>query len=79
MTAKNKLVLKFFRNPTSLKYQQIRKVLIIFGFIEINAKGSHKKFVHPLVKNSLIIPVHNNNCKDFYKKLAYEILCDLKQ
>jgi predicted RNA binding protein YcfA (HicA-like mRNA interferase family) len=70
MTQREKLVDKFLKNPSSIRYAQLRAVLEHYGFIEISAKGSHVKFKHPKLSNDLIIPLHNNECKDFYKKQA---------
>ena len=67
MTKINKKVEKFLRNPASCKYLDIEMILIYFGFEKINAKGSHIKFKHSRLQNDLVIPVHNNECKDFYK------------
>lgn len=70
MTKIEKLIEKFLNRPTSLKYSEIEKVLITIGFEKINAKGSHKKFKNSHLEHDLVIPVHNNDCKDFYKNLA---------
>lgn len=64
------LVKKFRRNPTSCRYLEIQNILIYFGFEKINAKGSHIKFKHSELMYDLVIPVHGNECKDFYKKEA---------
>ena len=70
MTQKDKLVGKFMQNPASLRYVQLIVVLEYYGFIQIQAKGSHVKFKHPKLTHDLVIPVHNNECKDFYKQQA---------
>ena len=46
MTNINKKVEKFLKNPISLKYLEIERILIYFGFEKINTKGSHIKFKH---------------------------------
>ncbi len=68
MTKITKKVEKFFKSPASIKYLDLESILVYFGFKKINAKGSHVKFKHPQLQNDLIIPVHKNECKDFYKK-----------
>jgi predicted RNA binding protein YcfA (HicA-like mRNA interferase family) len=68
MSQITKKVERFFKNPTSIKYLELESILIHFGFKKINAKGSHVKFKHPKLRNDLIIPVHKNECKDFYKE-----------
>lgn len=70
MTKKAKLWEKFLKNPSSLSYKEIESLLLSQDAQMIPAKGSHKKFKHALSPTDLIIPIHNNDCKDFYKKAA---------
>ncbi len=74
MTSTAKLLNKFLNHPDSLRYREIEKLLINLGFEKIEAKGSHKKFIHPDLCTNLIIPTHNNDCKIFYKNLTVKIL-----
>lgn len=74
MTQFQKALRQFLNRPTSLGYADIEKILLHLGFEKINAKGSHKKFKHLNIKYDLIIPVHNNNCKNFYKKMIAKII-----
>jgi predicted RNA binding protein YcfA (HicA-like mRNA interferase family) len=74
MTKIEKTVKQFLNRPASLRYDEIEKVLKHLGFEMIPAKGSHRKFKHPSLTTDLVIPVHNNNCKDFYKILAAKIV-----
>jgi len=74
MTRRKKVLLKFLRNPQSLKYNEIQSLLLRAGFCEATYKGSHKKFVHPVTKKQIIIPVHNNECKIIYKNKAAKII-----
>ncbi len=76
MTQRDKLIQKLCNNPVSLKYAEIEKILIWFGCIKISAKGSHIKFKHPSARFDLIIPVHQNDCKDFYKRNALKYIKD---
>lgn len=78
MTQKQKLVEIFRVNPGSLKFNQIASVLEHFGFIMVQAKGSHVKFKHQKMSSDLIIPVHNGDCKDFYKKAALKKVIDME-
>lgn len=75
---REKLIRKFLLQPESLKYRQIEKLLLYLGFEMIFAKGSHRKFKHPAMKEGLIIPVHNNDCKNYYKKVIAEIIIENK-
>ncbi|MDQ7009359.1 MAG: type II toxin-antitoxin system HicA family toxin [Candidatus Gracilibacteria bacterium] len=76
MTKKQKIIEKFKNNPGSLKFSEIQTILMNLGFEKIEAKGSHTKFKNKNINinNDIIIPVHNNDCKDFYKKQTYKIL-----
>jgi len=68
MSQITKKVERFLKNPTSIKYLDLENILTYFGFKKINAKGSHVKFKHSQLQHDLIIPVHKNECKDFYKE-----------
>lgn len=77
MNKTNKAVQKFLKQPESLRYPEIEKILKLYGFELIKAKGSHKKFKHQSLTTDLIIPVHNNDCKDFYKRLTAKTIKSL--
>lgn len=68
MTQKQKLLEQFLQNPSSVSYKNIKTLLVFLGFIHVSAKGSHEKWKHALLEKDIIVPVHNNECKDFYKK-----------
>lgn len=74
MTRFKKILKKFHENPCGTNYSDIEKILLAFGCIKISAKGSHIKFKHRLSPFDLIIPVHNNDCKEFYKKAALKFI-----
>ena len=74
MTKKDKLIEKFKNNPWSLQFSEIQIILIDLWFEKIEAKWSHVKFKNKFLKNDIIIPLHNNDCKDFYKKQTFKIL-----
>lgn len=74
MTKKEKLFLKFEKNPVSLKFSEIEKILIDLGFVKFEAKGSHRKYKHTLLEKDIIVPIHNNDCKDFYKKMIHKYI-----
>lgn len=78
MSQIKKLVDKFLLNPKSINLKDLERVLIHYGFNKINAKGSHYKFKHPQLKSDLVIPVHNNKCKDFYKECAKKEIKKIK-
>ncbi len=64
MTQYEKLVQKFKENPTALSLFEIEKILEKCGCTKINAKGSHVKY--KIIE--LAVPIHNGDCKNFYKK-----------
>lgn len=70
MSQLEKLVRKFTTNPTSVSYKDIHKILTHSNCLVIGAKGSHVKYKHARSTYDLVIPVHKNECKDFYKKQA---------
>lgn len=74
MTKKEKLIEKFKNNPWSLKFWEIKIILKNLWFEKIEANWSHTKFKNKILINDIIIPVHNNDCKDFYKKQILKIL-----
>ncbi|MEZ4103704.1 MAG: type II toxin-antitoxin system HicA family toxin [Candidatus Paceibacterota bacterium] len=77
MSKKDKLVEKFLNNPKSVKYSQLLMILEYLEFEKIQAKGSHVKFKHYKLTKDLIIPVHNNECKDFYKEQAKSFIREI--
>lgn len=74
MTSIEKLLLKFLNHPDSIRYSELERLLINFGFEKVFAKGSHVKFKHKALVRDLIIPIHHNDCKSFYKALAAKII-----
>ena len=73
----NKRLAKFLNNPSGTRLSEIEYILFSYGFIKINAKGSHSKFKHSNLKRDLIIPAHGGDCKPFYKTLTAKILKEL--
>lgn len=77
MSQKEKLLQKFLDRPESLKYAQICLVLQMVGFVQVPVKnGSHEIFKHPQLQYNLTIPVHNNDCKKYYKIKASSLIKD---
>lgn len=69
MTRFEKRLKGFLQNPSAYNYHRIEPILRKNGFYRVEAKGSHVKFKHPSLSHDLIIPLHNNDCKIFYRKL----------
>ena len=74
MTQFEKLVAKFISNPSSLRFSQIHKILIKFGFELTKINGSHHLYQNIALPYDLSIPVHNGDCKNIYKQQAAEII-----
>ncbi|MDH3324406.1 MAG: type II toxin-antitoxin system HicA family toxin [Candidatus Peregrinibacteria bacterium] len=73
MTKEEKLILKFKTSPQSISLVDLLKLMKWLGIEIIEGKGSH---VVCKIENKtlIVIPVHNNNCKPFYKKKSLKIL-----
>lgn len=72
MSQIEKLLKKFVENPSKVRYTDIEKVLISLGFENISTKGSYVKWKHHALHNDIVIPLHNNECKNFYKEQVYK-------
>lgn len=77
MTVFSKLIEKFKKKPESIKFRELEKILLSIGFEKIPTKGSHMKYKKSNFEIDIIIPVHKNDCKDFYKKQTYKIIKNL--
>lgn len=67
MTRLEKLLNKFLENPQSLKFKKIEKLMLNFGFQKTRINGSHHQFDQPYTKQSISIPIHNDDCGKIYK------------
>ncbi|MBU1992353.1 type II toxin-antitoxin system HicA family toxin [Patescibacteria group bacterium] len=74
MSRRKKLLEKFLLNPDSLKYRQIRELLLALGCIEGSVRGSHRKFRHPNIRRAMVISVHGNDCLKVYKLSIAKII-----
>jgi predicted RNA binding protein YcfA (HicA-like mRNA interferase family) len=74
MTRIEKLLKKFLKNPTSLRFNQIEKILLRFGFSLISIRGSHRKYRHLEFGHSEIVPVHEGDCPKIYKMRIAKII-----
>lgn len=77
MTKIDKLIEKYKNAPQSLSIVQILKILDSKGLEIIEGKGSHVICKH---ENNIfmVVPIHSNDCKDFYKKQILTKLVKLK-
>ena len=68
MTSKEKLIEKLLNRPTSLRYNEIIKLFTTDNYIIRQGKWSHIFIVNKNSKDYESIAIHNNDCKDVYKK-----------
>ena len=71
-----KIAEQLLKKPEVVSYRNLRRILLFLGFEEFKTKGSHVKFKHEILGRNIIIPVHNNECKAFYKRLVAKELKD---
>ena len=74
MGRKEKLLKEFLENPNSLTYRQIEKILLWMGFEMTVGKGSHMIFRYKRLRIKIPIPVHNNDCRKYYKEKVAKII-----
>jgi predicted RNA binding protein YcfA (HicA-like mRNA interferase family) len=73
MTKEEKLILKFKTSPQSVSLIDLLKLMEWRGIEIVKGKGSH--IVCKTESEILIvIPIHQNDCKPFYKKKSLKIL-----
>lgn len=77
MTQYEKLLEKFLENPYSLKIKDIIKILEKEGFVRTWWVWSHN--LYEKWNCSINFPIHNNDCKNIYKKKALKIYLGLKK
>ncbi len=74
MTSVEKIITKFLRDPGSVIYKDIEKILLHIGFEKSQGRGSHVKFSHSNCDQKIIFALHNNDCKKVYKKDTHKML-----
>ena len=72
MTTREKRHLKIKNSPGNVRFEEAEAWLISFGFVEREAKGSHKVFTHPFWDGKLTMQSHKGKVK------AYQIRQALK-
>ncbi len=77
MSQIEKLLKRFVKSPYTIRYSEIEKVLWFLGFEKIPTKGSHVKWKHRGLHHDIVIPVHNNECKNFYKEQVCKTIQEL--
>lgn len=72
MTQYEKLLEKFLENPCSIDLKWLIKILTENWYEKKQWKWSH--VIYKKGENILTIAIHNNECKDIYKKKVKELL-----
>jgi len=76
MSRFERLLNRFLKNPDSIKFKKIEKILLHLKFQKAGIKGSHHTFSHPLIHQTFSIPVHSNDCKKVYKKEIAKLIIE---
>ena len=58
MARQEKQLAKLRQSPKNVSPAQLDALLLSFGFRELSQSGSHRKYVHDLYKDVLIIALH---------------------
>lgn len=73
MTQYEKTLKKFLENPSSIAFSDIKKILEKQQYTLRQGKWSHSIYSNG-EGNIITVPLHWNDCKDFYKKKIKKIL-----
>lgn len=79
MSQIEKQIERFIERPDSVRYATLIKILQYYEFEIVEAKGSHVKCKHHHFAHDLILPIHNGDCKPFYKKAAAKLVHELQK
>lgn len=73
MRKEEKLILKFKTSPQSISLVDLLKLMKWIGIEVVQGKGSH---IVCKIENEIliVIPIHQKDCKPFYKKKSLQIL-----
>lgn len=74
MSGKWKRHARIRNNPDNVRFEDAEAWLISFGFLEREAKGSHKVFTHPLWDGSLTMQSHKGKAKPYQIKQALKAI-----
>lgn len=73
MTRRDKLVQRLVRRPANASFEDVRHVLVIYGWTHARTKGSHASFTKP-GERTQVVPIHNGSGKRFYIDRLCELL-----
>jgi len=68
MTKRTKRLEKIRQNPKHVNKEQLEQVLLDFGFIRREGKGSHTIYQHPNLETPVVIAVHGQHVPEYIVK-----------
>jgi predicted RNA binding protein YcfA (HicA-like mRNA interferase family) len=75
MSQRDKLIEKMQKSPGSVRFSEVEAILRHFGFIEFNAKGSHRSYHSPDGRLLTIVKPHGGrrtcHAKDIKRLLEF--------
>jgi predicted RNA binding protein YcfA (HicA-like mRNA interferase family) len=74
MTTRQKRHEKIKNNPANVRFDEVITWLLSFGFVEREAKGSHKVFTHPAWDGKLTLQNHRGDAKAYQVKQALKAI-----
>ncbi len=77
MSTKAKRHEKIKNNPAGIRFEEAETWLLSFGFLEREARGSHKVFTHPLWDGRLTMQNHKGNAKPYQIKQALDAIKEI--
>lgn len=77
MSTKWKRHARICSNPDDVRFEEAQAWLISFGFVEREAKGSHKVFTHPLWDGRLTMQSHNGKAKPYQIRQAVKAIKEI--
>ena len=73
MSTKEKLLKNIKNNPKNVSYDDIKKILNLYGFELVSIKGSHHKFRRNENGRSIMVPYHKPIKENYVKDVLKEI------
>jgi predicted RNA binding protein YcfA (HicA-like mRNA interferase family) len=74
VTRRDKLIAKLRRRPPEVDFDDVRSILIEFGWTEARVESSHHSFTKPGEAEIFPVPVHRNRVKRHYVDRLCEFL-----
>ncbi|MBD2690245.1 type II toxin-antitoxin system HicA family toxin [Anabaena catenula] len=74
MTQLDKLIQLFLSHPVEVRFEDVRRILIAFGFEEVRSKGSHHTFRHEDGRIQIVPKKEGQKVKVIYIKQIVKLL-----